>query len=136
VRSNNLKNGYKMDVLKTKIAVVLIVFVTVISACYNDNVEDLYGDNECDTSSVTYGINIEQIISRRCARCHSGNNPSAGIEIYDFQTTVDYVNQNRGKFMGSILWDGTASNMPKNDSKLSNCKINLIQSWINQGMKP
>jgi len=26
--------------------------------------------------------------------------------------------------------------MPKNDSKLSNCKINLIQSWINQGMKP
>lgn len=125
-----------MAVRKIKLIIFFLLSLWGLNSCYYDNKENLYGNEECDSTTVLFSKKIEPIISRRCARCHSGNNPSGNIELYDYISTVNYVNQSQSVFMGSIKWNGTASNMPKNDSKLSDCKINLIQAWINQGMKP
>ncbi|MGC6413190.1 MAG: hypothetical protein ACON5K_00630 [Bacteroidia bacterium] len=125
-----------MDVRKIKIAPFILTVITVISACYNDNAEDLYGLQSCDTTAVTYSSDISPIINSQCASCHSNSSPSAGIAIHDYNSTVSYVNTNKKKLLGSVKWDGTASNMPKGGSKWNACNINKLEAWINQGMKP
>ena len=125
-----------MAVRKIKIFILSMSIVVGISSCYNDNVEDLYGVQPCDTTTVTYSADISPIINSQCASCHSSNSPSAGISIYDYSSTVAYVISNKNKLLGSVRWDGTASNMPKGGSKWNACNISKLEAWINQGMKP
>jgi hypothetical protein len=125
-----------MVVHKIKFIVLSLFTVISITACYNDNVEDLYGVQSCDTTKVTYSTDISPIINSQCASCHSSNSPSAGISIYDYSSTVAYVNSNKNKLLGSVRWDGTASNMPKGGSKWNACNISKLEAWINQGLKP
>jgi hypothetical protein len=35
--------------------------------------------------------------------------------------------------LNSILWNGLAENMPKNGDQLSDCQIDIIEIWINDG---
>ncbi len=125
-----------MAVRKTKIFILSMSIVVGISSCYNDNLEDLYGVQSCDTTSVTYSADISPIINSQCASCHSSNSPSAGISIHDYSSAVSYVNSSKTKLLGSVKWDGTASNMPKGGSKWNACNISKLEAWINQGMKP
>jgi len=110
--------------------------MAVLNSCYYDKSESLYGVTKCDTTNVTYANSIAPIIQRDCAGCHSGSGASAGIQLYDYSSVKNYMTSNGNRLLGSVKWDGTASNMPKGGNKWSNCNINSMEAWVNQGMKP
>lgn len=121
----------------TKLIVLTMLAVsTVLASCFYDKSENLYGVTKCDTTSTNYATNISPIIQRDCAGCHTGSGASAGIQLYDYNSVKTYMSSNKSRFLGSVKWDGSASNMPKGGNKWSSCNINSLEAWVNQGMKP
>lgn len=120
----------KSKFLNSILLSVLSVFL--ISACYNDNEEDLYPQQvTCDTSNVTYSITILPVIQGNCNVCHSSASPSGGV-ITDNYTGLSIVALN-GKLWGTINWDQGYSHMPQYSSKLSDCNLKKIKIWIDAG---
>lgn len=87
---------------------------------------------ECDSTHVTFSGTVLPVINTYCKGCHGGSNPSGGIALTDYATVTASVNT--GRFTGAIEHQPEFSVMPKNASKLSDCKIALIEKWINNGM--
>lgn len=85
----------------------------------------------CDTVNVKYTTHVKPLIVNYCQGCHSGSNPGAGIDLSSY-SGVKAIADN-GKFIGSISFLNGYSSMPKNGNKLSECQINMVKIWINQG---
>ena len=106
-----------------------------ISACTYNKEDELYVQSNvqtCDTTSVTFNNQVKSILKAHCDKCHAGaatGGVGIKIETYD---EVKSFSENR-LLLESIIRD--ANPMPKNDSRLSSCKINQIRAWINQGLK-
>jgi mono/diheme cytochrome c family protein len=87
--------------------------------------------SECDTIDISYLQDVFPIVLNNCTGCHSGNDPSGGFsltnhaEVKEAALNFDLLN--------SILWNGLAENMPKNGDQLSDCQIDIIEIWINDG---
>jgi hypothetical protein len=88
-------------------------------------------ESGCDTVNIAYSTHIKPLIQNNCIGCHSGSNPGGGIglSVYnDVKTIAD-----NGKFMGSIDHLSGYSPKPKNGNKLTDCQINMVKIWINNG---
>ena len=85
----------------------------------------------CDSTQFRYGANVSVIISTYCLGCHSGAAPSAGINL----STYAGVNQVAisGRLVGAVSHAPGYSPMPKNVSKLTECKIAQIRKWVQAG---
>jgi hypothetical protein len=90
-----------------------------------------YCTGECNPDNYTFAAVIYPIISVNCKGCHSGNQPSGGLKLDDY-TSIKSVADN-GKLYGSIAWLGGYYPMPKDGIKLSECNINQIKNWIDNG---
>ncbi len=105
---------------------IIILLSLLISSCYYDNEEELYG-KDCDTTSLTYSADVEKIISKSCAvaGCHVAG---TGRHIYE---TFAIVQQdvNNGTILERVI---TNKNMPPAGG-LSECELKTIEEWINQG---
>lgn len=88
-------------------------------------------DEGCDTTNVTFSESIGPTLNESCVGCHSGSNPGGNIYITDFNSVVALANN--GSLMGVINHETNYSPMPKNGSKLSDCKIAEIKIWIEDG---
>ncbi len=89
-------------------------------------------DEECDTTNVTYSTVVEQIINQHCYGCHNNGNPLGGLSLEGYDKVVSIAND--GRLMGTITHEPGYPAMPKNGMKLSDCKILLIETWINNGL--
>ena len=124
-----------------KISFIIFSFSMCIglTGCYYDTEEELYPDSGstiCDTFSVSYANDIVPIVSSKCSNpsCHAGVNAAAGIPLETYAGVKAYLDADKALFISSIIWDGNASNMPKGASaKMSDCNINTIRAWINNG---
>lgn len=87
--------------------------------------------NRCDTSNVTFQMNVKPIIQNNCQGCHSGNNPSAGILLTNYNEINIRVQS--GQLLGAIKHELGFANMPDGQPKLNQCLINQIEIWINEG---
>ena len=124
-----------------KISFIIFSFSMCIglTGCYYDTEEELYPDSGstiCDTVSVSYANDIVPIVSSKCSNpsCHAGVNAAAGIPLETYAGVKAYLDADKALFISSIIWDGNASNMPKGASaKMSDCNINTIRAWINNG---
>ena len=127
--------------IKPFIAVVVISIV--FTSCYYDNIEDLHPapiiipgvndttTNGCDTAKViTYTADLKEIFqTSNCLGCHSAG-ASNGIDLSTYNGAKNIAN----KLVGSVTWDGTASNMPKSStSKINDCSIGKIKKWVASG---
>lgn len=88
-------------------------------------------DEDCDTTNVTYSGTIWPLIELNCYGCHSGSQPSGGILLVDYNSVV--IQANNGKLFGAVNHDTGFEPMPKNAPKLSDCKIDQIKIWIEDG---
>lgn len=88
-------------------------------------------DEDCDTTNVTYSGTIWPIVELNCFGCHSGPEPSGNISLVDYNSIV--VQATNGKLFGSVNHDNGFEPMPKNAPKLSDCKIDQIKIWIEDG---
>jgi len=105
-----------------------------LTACYYDKEELLYGTPAPCTDTVgtvSYQAKVVPILQANCYGCHSGSAPSGGQAMGTY--TADKAMATSGKLIGTISHATGFSPMPKGGSKLSACKIAVIQKWISAG---
>lgn len=120
-----------------QVIIIFMTFLFVIAGCYYDNKEYLYPElpGSCDTSQVSFSLTVKPVLQTYCYTCHSNTTYQIGnnikLENYaDVKIAVD-----NGSLNGSIAHLKGFSPMPKGGGKLSNCNLDQIKSWINQGAK-
>ena len=87
---------------------------------------------KCDSNTFTYSGAIAPIMNTGCTGCHSGTNPSAGVDLSS-HAGVKTVATN-GRLMGSVQQLSDLASMPPYGSpKLTSCQIAQIRKWIQNG---
>jgi hypothetical protein len=111
---------------------VVVYFTTVVllSSCYYDKEETLYGLT-CDTGMVTYNASIAPVLASNCISCHAGAFPSGGIKLDTYTNVRTYVLN--GRLYGAINHNAGFIAMPQNAAKLSDCTIAKFKIWITSG---
>ncbi|MFI5155578.1 MAG: c-type cytochrome [Chitinophagales bacterium] len=87
--------------------------------------------SSCDTSNVTYSASVTVILQNYCTGCHSGSAPSGAVNLTTYAGVLAQV-QN-GKFWGDISHTTGYNAMPVGGTSLSDCDLNIINSWIKKG---
>jgi hypothetical protein len=95
------------------------------NACINSGVN-------CNTIGISFTATIFPIMKTYCVVCHSGNSPSAGIDLNSYTNVKIYATN--GRLYGSISHSAGFKPMPSSSSKLGSCEISQIKSWISEGM--
>jgi cytochrome c5 len=115
-----------------KLGGIIFFSILILSGCYYDNKADLYQyyNSQCDTTAISYSLDIEPIINAQCLSCHQGAAASAGRLLEDF-TTVK-ASATDGSLFHSINGTGGYSIMPQS-GKMSQCNIDKIDAWIKAG---
>jgi uncharacterized membrane protein len=106
----------------------------IFSSCYYDNEDDLYPfdpTQSCDTLNITYTNTVKAVLDNSCVSCHQTSNPSGGVML-DTYNNVKVVADN-GRLWGSINHEAGYSPMPQGGNKLSDCDLQKIKAWINEG---
>ena len=91
--------------------------------------DDMAG--QCNTENISYAAFVAPLISANCAGCHSGPTASGNI-VLTSHAGVKTVAEN-GRLLGAITWANGYQRMPKGSNQLSDCKIEKIKAWINDG---
>ena len=118
----------------TRIFLLALFITTVLSACYYDKEELLYGaPAPCTdtTGTISYQAKVVPILQTNCYGCHSGSAPSGGQAMGTY--TADKAMAQTGKLLGVISHATGFSPMPKGGTKLSNCNIAIVRKWIEAG---
>jgi hypothetical protein len=118
-----------------KIRFLIIGLLILVSSCTYYSEEELYPDQVCDTSEITYSVDIQPIFEGNCYLCHSTSTPGGyygNLNLEDF-TNIQRVVEN-GKLLRNIKHEPDGIPMPKGGGKLSDCNIAKIENWINQGI--
>lgn len=119
------------------ISVVALLYTMLLTSCYYDNEEYLYPESAiCDTENMSYANDVWPVINASCKGCHSGASPGGGIKLENYSdvaASAAIQAGNYGSLSGAINHASGNSPMPKNSDKLSDCSINKIDAWIEQG---
>lgn len=103
-----------------------------LSACYKNDLETLGGTKDCNIVNMSYANDIRTMVAVSCAvsGCHdAGATTTFTLTSYeDVKLIVD-----DGRFLKSVRHEQGIAPMPKSSSKLSECNINRIASWIQAG---
>jgi len=115
---------------------IIILSITILSGCYYDNEEKLYPEvsTTCDLTNVTFAANVKPILQASCYSCHSNSNAAssgAGIKIQNYADVL--ILANNGKLMGTVTHASGYQAMPQGGGKLTDCEINQLQKWIDNG---
>lgn len=116
-----------------KSLLILAFLAFLMNACYYDNQDNLYPYYEanCDTTNVSYSLQIKPILNDRCVSCHNAADASAGVHL-DTYEGVKTVADN-GRLWGSINHDNGYEAMPQGSSQLNSCALGQFKAWINSG---
>ena len=113
----------------TRISIISIVLLlTALISCENENEEELFGVNPCSPESATYSKTIEPIISANCAvpNCHDGSN----------QSIPDWTILENVQAQAALIKERTGNRtMPPSSSGLILLKeeIDDIACWVDNG---
>ncbi len=88
-------------------------------------------DMPCDVENVSYTAFVVPLLTSNCIGCHSGGSPSGNIAL-NSHAAVQTVALN-GRLLGAITWANGFQQMPQGSGKLSECNIDKIKAWINNG---
>lgn len=86
---------------------------------------------QCDTTNITYSGFVAPFLINTCVGCHSGPTPSGNINLSTY-AGVQAVALS-GRMYGAISHAPGFQPMPRGGAKLSQCTIDKIKSWINDG---
>jgi len=120
--------------MKILIPTGIIIILFSFSGCYYDSKEYLYPElGGCDTTNVTYSVSVQSVLDL-CLGCHSNSNAASKGGNVKLQNYADVkASALSGKLLGSIKHSATYKPMPKNAAKLEDCKITIIEKWIDAG---
>lgn len=118
------------------IPATVILIMAFVSSCYYDSEEYLFPEvnNLCDTVNVTYTLSVIPILDYHCFACHSNANSSAFGGNIRLENYADLkVQVNNGRLMRSVKQSSGSVPMPKDAPKIEDCKITVLQMWIDAG---
>jgi hypothetical protein len=116
--------------MKLKIVFLFLIISGVFSACYYDKEELLYGAGNCDTVNVKYSVQIIGIMNSSCISCHGGTAANGGgIKLGSYNDIKTYADN--GALLNAVT--RTVNPMPKGGTRLSNCRIAELRTWIRNG---
>ncbi len=112
---------------------LLIEQIKLIERWINEGAKNTVGcAGPCDTTAFQFAADVQPILRTHCIGCHGGSGNAGGFIFFDayngVKQQVDF-----GAFYPDITHAGGANPMPKNGSKLSDCKIAVIRKWIEAG---
>lgn len=87
--------------------------------------------SDCDPAAFTFGSTIQPMIQTHCQGCHSGNNPSAGLSLTNYNQ-IQTIALN-GSLIHSINATGGFTLMPYQSNALNDCKKQQLQAWVDAG---
>lgn len=87
-------------------------------------------ESACDTTAVRYSVQVVQILDQYCISCHSAALASGGVELETYEQAKTYTLN--GQLLRSVRHEGP-SPMPQNAPKHSDCRINTLSAWFNDG---
>ena len=93
-----------------KVVISTFALVLLLSGCYYDNKETMYGASSCDTINVTYSLKIAPLINQKCIGCHSAASATAGVDLSSYNQVVKYGQ--------SKQLQGTMKQLPGYETKL------------------
>lgn len=106
----------------------IFVVLTLLSRCYYDSEEYIYGKSACDTTNMSYANDISLIMIQHCNSCHNQNSPSGNVITENYTSLLKIAND------GRLLQTTSSGSMPKS-GKLDDCTIKKIKAWIDAGAK-
>lgn len=125
------------------LAAIIIVCSLLMVSCSKDNEATINnptdttgtggggGGNTCDTANMKYTANVQPIISNSCYGCHGNGASSGGVSLDSYAKLKTQADN--GNLLGTITHAAGFPAMPQGGTKLSDCNINKIRSWINHG---
>ncbi len=111
--------------------IVLMLSMTMLAGCDYDTEEDLFPDRKCETENISYLSDVLPILELNCIVCHSQLVAEAGIILEGYDNLKFWVDN--GRVQGSIKQEVGFVPMPPLGYELSDCEIDKILSWIEQG---
>jgi hypothetical protein len=118
--------------MKKAMGILIIFLLVVLSGCYYDREEELYGSGTCSTANVNFSGTVNSILSNYgCMGCHSGSSPSGGISLRGHANVKLKITD--GRLWGAINHSPGFSPMPQGGNKMSSCDINKLKAWIDAG---
>jgi len=119
--------------MKQSLYIGLIVMM-LTGSCYWDNEETLYGSSTCNTTSVTYSLDVAPLFNSNCNSCHSTQSAASlggNVVLDNYKSVLIYANN--GHLMGSLNQKQGYFAMPLGGAKLTACQLQTIQTWIDNG---
>lgn len=86
---------------------------------------------QCDTINMSYANDIAPVINTHCQGCHNNSVQSGNVNLEGHANVASYANS--GQLYGSIAHLPGYKPMPQGQSKLDDCTIKQIKSWIDDG---
>lgn len=86
---------------------------------------------DCDESVFTFSGAVKPIIDDNCIGCHSGADPQGGVSLTTYEEIEAYALS--GALYGVINHEEGYAPMPYGLAKLSDCNINQVKQWIDNG---
>ena len=122
--------------MKKYVIILLSCYLSCsFAGCYYDKADQVYPQSTCDTTVVRLSVELNDIMSANCFRCHSSANAAisgGNYNLEDYNTIHSAATD--GRLLSSITQDNKLSPpMPQDGSKLSDCEINKFTAWINRG---
>ena len=88
-------------------------------------------DSFCDTTNVSFAIDVMPIFDNYCNGCHSGSAPSGNLDLSTYDNVKPIATNS--SLVGSVTHASGYKPMPDGGAKLPNCEISKIQAWVNAG---
>lgn len=85
---------------------------------------------DCDLTSVTFSADISGIIANNCSGCHSGSQPDGGMLLTNYSQIAAAANSSK---LYNVITGSNGSPLMPPGGSLSNCKIDKITKWIQDG---
>lgn len=116
--------------------ITLTIVIILAWSCYYDNEEFLYPklSSSCDTANVTFSSSVKPVLQQYCFTCHSNSSAASfggNIKLEDYADVKNSADN--GKLYGSVAHLPGYSQMPKGGSKIDDCNISIIKTWIDSG---
>jgi len=115
-----------------RIVGIVLIAMSIFSACKYDVEEELYPSVECETADMSYTNDILPIISTACYQCHDAANNFGGITLEGYDALKPFAEG--GSLVGVIKHEAGFSAMPQGAPKLLDCEIEKVEAWIAQGI--
>lgn len=99
-----------------------------------DNLEcDSEANGGCNTTDVSFAVEVGPVITNYCQGCHNATTPSGGVKLNGYEN-IKPVAQS-GRLVGVISWQQGYPKMPQGGDQLSQCTIDQISAWVADGAK-